>query len=195
MILCTAKVTSCFNSMNPDTSILENIILSMDCSMNKSPLRVIVGDIIGVVLIIISLHFIERLFRFATNCIFNLDFNIHIFFKKSKKLIGDEFYSIIKNSSFVKSMIDKEQKKIEISFDKVLVFNFCAAISEYIFNISQELKSKSRSIATSNSSLPETGLPHSDILDLMKNATKTENIPWETGHVVCLCIFLSYHDM
>ena len=124
MILCTAKVTSCFNSMNPDTSILENIILSMDCSIDKSPLRVIVGDIIGVVLIIISLHFIEKLFRFATNGIFNLDFNIHIIFKKSKKHIGDGFYSIIKNSSFVKSMIDKEQKKIEISFDKVLVFQF-----------------------------------------------------------------------
>ena len=89
----------------------------------------------------------------------------------------------------------KSKRRLRYHLTRSWFFNFCAAISDYIFNISQELKSKSRSIATSNSSLPETGLPHSDILDLMKNATKTENIPWETGHVVCLCIFLSYHDM
>ena len=71
------------------------------------------------ILLNIFLHFVESILRFATNGIFNLDFNFSAVYKKLKKLLGDGFYNIIKNSSFVKSMLDKEQKKIEISFDKV----------------------------------------------------------------------------
>lgn len=110
---------SCFQVMNPDISILENIMLSMDCSISRSPLRLIVGDILGLILLIVVLHFVESIIRFATNGIFNLDFNVKNIYKKLKKLIGDGFYNVIKNSSLVKSMLDKEQRKIEISFDKV----------------------------------------------------------------------------
>ena len=110
---------SCFQVMNPDISILENIMLSMDCSISRSPLRLIVGDILGLILLIVVLHLVESIIRFATNGIFNLDFNVKNIYKKLKKLIGDGFYNVIKNSSLVKSMLDKEQRKIEISFDKV----------------------------------------------------------------------------
>ena len=111
---------SCFQVINPDISILENIMLSIDCSITRSPLQLIVGDILGLILLIVVLHFVESIIRFATNGIFYLDFNVKNIYKKLKKLLGDGFYNVIKNSSFVKSMLDKEQKKIEISFDKVL---------------------------------------------------------------------------
>ena len=43
---------------------------------------------------------------------------------------------------------------------------------------------KSRSISNINVRLPAEGIPHADILSLMTAATKTENVPWETGRVV-----------
>eukprot|EP00597_Dinobryon_sp_UTEXLB2267_P004357 CAMPEP_0170076044 /NCGR_PEP_ID=MMETSP0019_2-20121128/13082_1 /TAXON_ID=98059 /ORGANISM="Dinobryon sp., Strain UTEXLB2267" /LENGTH=501 /DNA_ID=CAMNT_0010287421 /DNA_START=333 /DNA_END=1838 /DNA_ORIENTATION=+ len=80
------------------------------------------------------------------------------------KYITTSLYNIFKKSSFMMNLIKKEQSKIEESFDK-------------------ELKVKSRSIATSITCLPNKGIDHKDILDLMVKATKTENVPWETGRV------------
>ncbi|KAJ1410668.1 pyridoxal phosphate-dependent transferase [Ochromonadaceae sp. CCMP2298] len=82
----------------------------------------------------------------------------------AKKDITAWAFNQVRMTSMVQSVLSKEQDKLEADFDK-------------------ELKTKSRAIGQINTSLPKVGLEASAILDLMKGATKEENVKWETGRV------------
>ncbi len=88
------------------------------------------------------------------------NWNVRGFFKA----ITDWGFNLVKDLSFVKGTLAKEQDKLESSFDK-------------------ELKVKSRALGSVNNQLPENGLSQTEILDLMKKATKSEDVVWEQGHV------------
>lgn len=73
-------------------------------------------------------------------------------------------YHLIRNLSIVKNILQKEQTKLEAEFDK-------------------DLKSRSRILGTLNTKLPKKGLKHEEILALMNDCTKGENVKWEEGRI------------
>lgn len=110
----------------------------------------VLKDLLGLILISTVIDRLNNL----TN------WNLRGFFKA----ITDWGFNLVKDLSFVKSTLAKEQDKLESSFEK-------------------ELKVKSRALGDVHNELPETGLSQTEILDLMKKATKTEDVVWEEGHV------------
>jgi hypothetical protein len=73
-------------------------------------------------------------------------------------------FGYVKDFSFVKNIMKKEEDKLEQSFEK-------------------ELKVKSRALGKLNAELPEVGLSKEEILTIMKDATKSEDPVWEEGNV------------
>lgn len=110
----------------------------------------ILGDIFGLILFVALVNFIYRL----------LDTDV----SNIQKDIMAWGYNVVKDTSFVKDMLKKEQDKIEIEFEA-------------------DLKGKSRAIGNMNKTLPKSGTTGTQLLKLMKGAKKTEDISWESGKV------------
>jgi len=81
----------------------------------------------------------------------------------SSYLIGEGF-KLVKDLPAIKSKLDEEKKKMESSFEG-------------------ELKVKARNIGRINETLPKEGLPHDQILKIMRDATTKENVVWKEGKV------------
>lgn len=73
-------------------------------------------------------------------------------------------FNQVRGLSFVKAELEKEQHKLEEEFDK-------------------DLKVKSRALGTQNNVLPKKGMKAESILKLMRDATKVEDVKWESGLV------------
>lgn len=95
----------------------------------------------------------------------SLSFNSFSDFKKS---LVAELYEHVKVLPQVQNILNAEKKKLEDEFEK-------------------DLKVKSREIGGVNtkllSQLPQVGIPHEQILELMSTVTTTENVTWETGRI------------
>ena len=83
---------------------------------------------------------------------------------RTKAMIMESGFRLVKNFAFVKKMLEKEQVKLEQDFEG-------------------DLKVKSRSMGVMNKTLPKASVAKSEIVKLMKDATKTENVKWETGRI------------
>jgi glutamate/tyrosine decarboxylase-like PLP-dependent enzyme len=81
-----------------------------------------------------------------------------------KKDLTEWGFNLVKDFSFVKGTLEKEQNKLEQSFDK-------------------ELKLKARALGDTNSELPSKGMSHEEILSLMSKVVEKENVIWEKGHL------------
>lgn len=121
---------------------------------------IIVGDLFGVILLVGLIDFIQSLSKG----------NLRGF----KRAISDWGYRQVRDFSFVKKEIEKEQKKLEESFEK-------------------DLKVKSRSLGEINTKLPSKGQKKDDILTLMKSSTKQEDKVWENG-LISGAVYHGKHD-
>jgi sphinganine-1-phosphate aldolase len=85
-------------------------------------------------------------------------------FTLAKKELLTWGFNQVRGLSFVKTALAKEQVKLEEEFEK-------------------DLKVKSRALGNVNNTLPKKGLKKEAILKLMRDATTSENVKWEQGHV------------
>jgi len=138
---------------------LSELIDELSSKLSK-PLGLVTNDFLGLLL----LGTIIDIFNEITN------WNPRGLFKA----VTDWGFNLVKDFSFVKNILSKEQDKLEASFDK-------------------ELKVKSRAFGEINTKLPETGIPTQEIVSLMKSATKTEDTVWENGRVSG-AIYFGKHD-
>lgn len=115
----------------------------------------LVRDILGVLLLF-------RIVR-AADCILSVLMRFESF-EESLKSIAQYGYGFVKNISFVKDILRKEEEKLQKSLEA-------------------ELKVKSRALGAPNYELPEEGWSEKKILTLMKDATKKEDPVWEEGNV------------
>lgn len=115
----------------------------------------------------IGLFSVIKLLDMTTNMISNCDLTTLLSLKSLQKLQNDILaigYDLIKDISFVKNILKKEQDKLESDFDK-------------------DLKSKSRQLGSVNTMLPNHGMDPKEILSFMKNVTSEEDTKWENGRI------------
>eukprot|EP01040_Poterioochromonas_malhamensis_P012895 gene12895-14130_t len=96
-----------------------------------------------------------------------ISFSYHVTnwnFHGLSKFVTDYGFNLVKDLPFVKGTLEHEQEKLEKSFDK-------------------DLKIKSRAIGTALTALPDKGIPHDEILQLIDKTVKKENVVWEKGHL------------
>ncbi len=96
-----------------------------------------------------------------------ISFSYHVTnwnFHGLSKFVTDYGFNLVKDLPFVKGTLEHEQEKLEKSFDK-------------------DLKIKSRAIGTALTALPDKGMPHDEILQLIDKTVKKENVVWEKGHL------------
>jgi sphinganine-1-phosphate aldolase len=114
----------------------------------------LIGDLFGITLCLGVLTIVYAVIWDVT----------HPKLSRTKQMIVAQAFNLVKDLGFVKKMLEKEQTKLEEDFEK-------------------DLKVKSRAIGEMNKSLPAVGMAKSAILKLMKDATATENVKWESGRI------------
>jgi sphinganine-1-phosphate aldolase len=144
---CTAVILFRILKTN-SKSLLDEITEILSKSTESRAVKIAIGDAVGLVVCLKFLDFADKL--------------ITVDFDGLKRTITDFGFGLIKNTSFVKAKLQKEQSKLETDFDK-------------------ELKTRSRALGEINLSLPKNGLQGSDILDMMRTNNSTENDVWESG--------------
>ncbi len=141
-------------SLEKFTTLLDVISsgLKLLHTQNKLPLPLLrmCGDFIAILSLITFVNLLNSFLK--TN------------FRGMKKDITEWGFNLVKDLSFVKGTLEKEQIKMEQSFDK-------------------ELKLKARAFGSMNSVLPSKGISHEEILTLMSTAVEKENVVWEKGHL------------
>jgi glutamate/tyrosine decarboxylase-like PLP-dependent enzyme len=83
-------------------------------------------------------------------------------FHELYKTATDVGFDFVKQFSFVKSMLKDEEVKLEKSMD-------------------HDMKTKTRAIGPTILALPEKGLSHQEILNLISSSITTENSVWQNG--------------
>ncbi len=80
------------------------------------------------------------------------------------KFVTDYGFNLVKDLPFVKGSLQEEQEKMEKSIDK-------------------DLKTKSRSIGQALTALPNKGMSHNEVLQLIDDVVTKENVVWQKGHL------------
>jgi hypothetical protein len=130
--------------------LLDDIHEILSNSDNSRAVKVAVSDVLGLVVVLKILDFADKLFTVDVAGI--------------QRAITDYGFGLVKHTSFVQAILQKEQSKLEVDFDK-------------------ELKTRSRALGESFKSLPSAGLEENTILTLMENATKSEDLVWSEGRL------------
>jgi hypothetical protein len=108
----------------------------------------LIEDILGVVLFSVFLRFLDGLISFDINE-----------FKNRFLKFG---FELVKDLSFVQSILKKEADKVEKEFD-------------------EGLKSQIRELGAANTELPKTGQPGAKLLKLIKTQAAKEHAMWQEG--------------
>jgi len=78
--------------------------------------------------------------------------------------VTDYGFNLVKDLPFVKGSLQEEQEKMEKSIDK-------------------DLKTKSRSIGQALTALPNKGMSHNEVVQLIDDVVTKENVVWQKGHL------------
>ena len=160
------QVSSSSISVDTMSTILDTISNGIKILYRKYQLPLPVIQAIGDWLGILTLLSLVNFLNFAF-----LKNNLH---GMKKDLTDWGFQFLNKNFSFVKETLAQERTKLEASIGK-------------------ELKQKASTVGEMNTTLPNKGMSHKDILALMSTAVEKENVVWETGHLSG-SVYLGSHE-
>ncbi len=144
----TENLLSLFQALLSQTYKL--VCAKLGNSGNNTGFLLVVNDLMAFILISELINFVHDMTNWNLKGLF--------------KALTDYFFNMVKDISFVKATLSKEQSKLEESFDK-------------------DLKIKSRAVGNINTELPDKGITQKEILDILESSTKREDTVWEKGHL------------
>jgi len=161
IIGCTAFVVlrprfSLTLTSSASASLLEQIVDLLKASSLSPRLAYGLGDVLGLLLLGGVTTYASSFLSLVKGAV--RDFPAFV------KNVKEGGFALIKDLPVVKKELDKECAKAELGFEK-------------------DLKTESRKIGVQLSVLPSKGLAHADILNLMREQTRKENVKWEQGKV------------
>ena len=136
-----------------EKSLLEVVVNAVKKLEQEGVPSQAVRFILDLVLVLLVFHLL-----FLINTLTSLNFH------GVKKAVFDYIFGLTKDLPFVKDTLEKEQSKLEESFDK-------------------DLKVKARNLGVVNHELPAQGMKKEDIIELMSRVVRKEDTIWEKGHL------------
>ena len=110
----------------------------VDCwlqSFASLPLQLLIGDLLGVALLLYVLHIVEIVINNAAGKLLAIDFNLLNVSRRAFKQLSADLYKLVRKFSFVKRLLQKEQVKIEKSFDEVSLLLLFWLMTAYLSSL------------------------------------------------------------